>query len=113
MTKIEIEIEIEGKRLGGLCSYVEMTIAPSQAEFARQRMEMLDREEEDEEKRLEEKRYNSDKYRQRTRTPDIHLFCADAAKPAYWSDDIQHALQSLPSPQKEKKTERTREKPTF
>lgn len=42
----------------------------------------------------------------RTRTPDIHLFCADAAKPGYWSDDIQRALQPpSSSPQKGNKNE--------
>lgn len=80
-------------------SYVGMTIAPSQAEFARKRMERLDWEEkEDEEMSKESGLYK--RTRTRTRTPNVHLFCADAAKPEYWSDDIQLALQSLPSPPK-------------
>lgn len=82
-------------------SYVGMTIAPSQAEFARKRMERLDWEE-DEEMSNEKEQYKCT----RTRTPDIHLFCADAAKPGYWSDDIQRALQPpSSSPQKGNKNE--------
>lgn len=82
-------------------SYVGMTIAPSQAEFARKRMERLDWEE-DEEMSNEKEQYKCT----RTRTPDIHLFCADVAKPGYWSDDIQRALQQpSSSPQKGNKNE--------
>ncbi|KAI9923985.1 hypothetical protein MW887_007443 [Aspergillus wentii] len=82
-------------------SYVGITITESQAEFARQRMapsmhgkHHLGNDERSTPTPTPPPSMTSSASTGGLVTPNIHLFCADAAKPATWSAEVKHAIRN-------------------
>jgi hypothetical protein len=70
-----------GNRRALFDSYIGITIAPVQADFAQQRLSTS----------------VVSKESIKTETPEVHLFCADAADPTTWSPEVHEAIRSEPA----------------